>query len=99
MLQITGAAQDAMRQMRSQSEAPEEAAIRIQLMSAGEQQGLGLAFTSGPEQDDAQVADEDDLKVYVSPDLVEPLSDAVIDAQATDQGTQLLVREQETPSA
>lgn len=99
MLQITGAATDAIRQIRAQSDAPEEAAVRIQLMAAGQEQGLGFAFTEQPDESDQKVADEEDIEIYVAGDLVEPLSGAVIDAQPTEQGTQLLVREQETPGS
>ena len=97
MLQITEAATEVIRGLRAQSEADDVKAVRIQLVP-GEEQSLGLSFAAGPRETDEPIAQEPDIEVYLSEDLVEPLSDAVIDAETTPQGAQLTVRQQEQTS-
>ncbi len=94
MLKITDSAAGVLRQVRSEAEVPEEAAVRIQLVpdEARRHEVIGLAFTDQPEADDQPVAE--DPKVFVAPELAVPLSTSVLDTRETDAGTELELREQ-----
>ncbi len=99
MLEITEAAMDALKQLRTESEASGEASARFQPMATGTEQRIGFAFSDDPVQGDQKVADDGQLKVYLAPELTDPLTDAVVDARASGQGTELFLREQESPEA
>ena len=94
MLQITDAAMNILRQVRAASEAPDEASARFALTQEGDQQGIGFMFAEDPVEGDQKVADDGELEVFVAPELVDPLSDAVVDATSTERGPELLLREQ-----
>lgn len=95
MLQITDAAMNMLRDVRTESEAPEEAAARFALTTDGGQQSIAFMFAEEPIEGDHKVADDGELEVYVAPELVEPLDQAVVDATSTERGTELMLREQE----
>ena len=97
MLQITDAAMGVLREVRASSEAPEDASARFALTTQEGQQGIGFMFSTDPVEGDKKVADDGELEVYVAPELLEPLGGAVVDATATDQGTELVLRERESP--
>jgi Fe-S cluster assembly iron-binding protein IscA len=98
MLQITDAAMNILRQVRAQSEAPEEAAARFALTTEGGQQSIAFMFAEDPIEGDHKVADDGELEVYVAPELVDPLTGAVVDATSTERGPELMLREQESES-
>lgn len=99
MLRITNEALGLMKEMRDQTpDVSEEASVRIQLIASEGQQGLGFGFAEDPIEGDHKVADQEGFEVYLAPELVEPLAEAMIDATATDQGTQLVLREQDVAS-
>jgi hypothetical protein len=94
MLKISDSAAGVLRQVRSEAELPEEAAVRIQLVpdESRRQDVIGFAFTAQPEADDQPVAE--DPKVVVASELAAPLSTSVLDTRETDAGTELELREQ-----
>jgi hypothetical protein len=94
MLKITDSAADVLRQVRTEAEVPEGAAVRIQLVpdEARHQQVIGFAFTARPEAGDQPVAE--DPKVFVAQELAAPLTTSVLDTRETDSGTELELREQ-----
>ena len=93
MLKITDSAAGVLRQVRSEAEVPEEAAVRIQLVpDEARREVIGFAFTAQPEADDQPVAE--DPKVVVASELAAPLSTSVLDTRETDAGTELELREQ-----
>jgi hypothetical protein len=94
MLKITDNAADVLRQVREETRAPEEAAVRIQLVpdEARRHEVIGFAFTVQPEPEDQPVAE--DPKVVVAPELAAPLATSVLDTRETDSGTELELREQ-----
>jgi Fe-S cluster assembly iron-binding protein IscA len=98
MLQITDAAMGVLRDVRASSDAPDDAAARFALTTQEGQQGIGFMFSSDPVEGDQKVADDGELEVYVAPELAEPLGTAVVDATDTDQGTELVLREEESPA-
>lgn len=96
MLQVTEAAVNVLKDLRRDAEVPGDAAIRIQMMQSEQdaRQGIGFIFVEGPEQGDEVVAEQEDMSVFVSSDLATPLSEAVLDAQPTDGGAMLVLRDQ-----
>ncbi|MGZ4113885.1 MAG: hypothetical protein ACXVQT_02260 [Actinomycetota bacterium] len=55
---------------------------------------IRFAAVEAPAEGDIQ-ADAPGVEIFISPELNEPLSDAVIDAQATPDGTELVIRRQD----
>lgn len=97
MLQITDSAADVITQVRAQNDLPQEAVLRIELVAQeGQGQGIGFSFTSGPEEGDQPISERDDLTVYLSQELTDPLAGAVLDARPTEQGVQLELRDRGT---
>ena len=95
MLQITEAAEAALRKIRGENDFPDSAALRIAAVRTPEGgTGIGFAFTDGPEEGDETVSDKADFRVYLSPDLVEGFSGAALDATASDEGIELELRSQ-----
>jgi iron-sulfur cluster assembly protein len=95
MLQVTEAAAAVVESTREQVGAPEGTGVRIQLTQTDDgQEGIGLAFREGPEQGD-EVTEQAGIRVFVQSDLTDTLSEATLDARATDEGTELVVRQQE----
>lgn len=93
MLQVTDAAIGVLKQMRDDTpEAPQSAAVRLQLTSVGEEPGLGFGFSEEPQDGDQTIVEHEEIKVYLAPELVEPLADAVVDTVPTDDGDQLVLK-------
>lgn len=99
MLQVTESAIDVLKDMRDQApEASQSAAVRLQLTSVGEEPGLGFGFSDEPQEGDQPVVEHEEIHVYLAPELIEPLADAVVDTVDTDQGEQLILKSRgETP--
>jgi Fe-S cluster assembly iron-binding protein IscA len=97
MLQVTQNAVNVLKDARERAGAPADAGVRIERTQA-ESDGsrprqvlITLGFTNQPAPQD-QTIEKDGMKVFVSSDLVEPLSERVLDVQTTDEGTQLMFR-------
>lgn len=92
MLQMTDRAADLLRNLRRDAELPNEAGVRVftQTADSGEPT-LALGFAPDPSPGD-QVADHEGLRLFVAPELAEPLSGAVMDVMAGDGESQLVFR-------
>ncbi|MGH7987984.1 MAG: hypothetical protein ACREQX_17105 [Candidatus Binataceae bacterium] len=97
MLQVTQDAINVLKEARERAGAPQDAGVRIERTEA-ENDGsrarqilITLGFTNQPAPQD-QTIDTEGMKVFVSSDLVEPLSERVLDADTGEDGTQLLFR-------
>jgi Fe-S cluster assembly iron-binding protein IscA len=91
MLRITQQAASLLSQMRAGAGAPDSFGVRFFAQSAS--QGgtqVGLDFVAEPAEGD-QVSKQEDMPVYVAADVAEPLSQAVVDAKASDGAPQLVI--------
>jgi Fe-S cluster assembly iron-binding protein IscA len=94
MLQITEAAETALRRIRQENDVPHDAALRISAIQApGGEVGIGFAFTDGPEEDDEAISEKEDFQVYLSPELA-ALGDAALEATSDEDGIKLELRTQ-----
>ena len=95
MLQITEAAENAIRLLRAGSALPESTALRIATVpGTGGDVDIAFAFTDGPDEGDLTISDKDDFRVYLAPDLIEPFEHAALEATANEEGIELLLRSQ-----
>ncbi|MGH2674836.1 MAG: hypothetical protein ACRDKA_11365 [Actinomycetota bacterium] len=95
MLQISEAAEAALRRIREENDVPHDAALRIAATrdpSGGV--GIGFAFTDGPEEGDAPISQKDDFQVYLAKELATPLEDAALEATSDEEGITLELRTQ-----
>jgi Fe-S cluster assembly iron-binding protein IscA len=95
MLRLTHAAATEVAQARQARGLPESFGLRI----FGEPQpggaiDLGLAFAEVPAEDD-QVTEQEGTRLFLAPEVVEPLATAALDVQDTPDGTTLVLTEQE----
>lgn len=96
MLQMTDRAADLLRNLRNEAQLPESAGVRIYSETAptGEPT-LSIGFTPDPMPTD-QVTDHAGLRLFVAPEIAEPLSGAVMDVVADNGESQLVFRPAET---
>lgn len=102
MLQITHDAAQLLTELRRGQDLPEDHGLRVFAEStepAGEIT-IGLGFADAPAQGD-QVTEQEGIKLFVAPELAEPLTDAAIDVTKADDGASRLVfrPQTETPEA
>lgn len=91
MLQITHDAAVLITALRRGQDVPEDHGLRIYAEnSEPDEITIALGFTDSPATGD-QVTEQDGLKVFVAPEVAEPLRDAAIDVTPTDDGAQRLV--------
>jgi Fe-S cluster assembly iron-binding protein IscA len=96
MLQITNAAETALRLIRRENDVPEDAAVRIGAIETLDGLvGIGFAFTDGPDDGDLTITEADGLRVYVAKELAVTLSDAAIEATSDVDGVTLQFRSQD----
>lgn len=91
MLSMTSSAADVVDTIREEQGVPESFALRVFPEDTPDGTQIQLAFTSTPAEGDL-VTETEGTKVYVSSELVEPLAEAVIDTEDTEQGEALIVR-------
>lgn len=95
MLQVTQEATAALKEARSRSGAPPEAGVRLRTPGntedAEDTKVVQLAFQRDPEPGD-EMTGTPDLRVFVAKELIEPLSERVLDVKPTPQGPQLTLR-------
>ena len=95
MLQITEAAEAAIRMIRESSEYPESTALRIAPIPTGNGGvAIGFAFTEGPDPGDQEISTKDDFRVYLAADLIEPFGNAALEATSDSEGITLELRTQ-----
>jgi Fe-S cluster assembly iron-binding protein IscA len=94
VLQITEAAEAVIKQVRTENELPDTAALRITQVPVPEGVGIGFTFTHDPEEGDQTISRGADFTVYLSSELVEPLDKAVLEAAPPGEGVGLELRAQ-----
>ncbi len=99
MLHMTDRAADLLRNLRNEAQLPESAGVRIYSETAptGEPT-LSIGFTPDPMPTD-QVSDHEGLRLFVAPEIAEPLAGAVMDVVADDGESQLIFRPAGTDEA
>jgi Fe-S cluster assembly iron-binding protein IscA len=96
MLQITDGAEQALRQIRTDTGVAEDAAVRIGAIETLDGMvGIGFAFTDGPDDGDVPLSEADGFRVYLAKELVAALTDAAIDATSNENGVPLELRAQQ----
>ena len=94
MLQITPDAATFLSDLRRGHDMPDTYGLRVfpESTAPGEV-SIGLGFTDDPLDGD-QVTEQDGLRVFVAPELAEPLDDAEIDVAAEDGTSRIVFRPQ-----
>jgi hypothetical protein len=96
MLQITDAAETALRRIRLESDVPQDATVRIgPIATADGVAGIGFAFTDGPETGDQRISEVEDFQVYLAPELAGRLKEAALEVTADLEGITLQLRTQD----
>ena len=94
MLQITPDAATFLSELRRGHDMPDTYGLRVFPEStASGKVSIGLGFTDDPLDGD-QVTEQDGLRVFVAPELAEPLDDAEIDVAAEDGTSRIVFRPQ-----
>lgn len=93
MLKISTQAATVLTEARATAELPNDYGLRLSAASSAEGPRLGIAFVPEPAAGD-QVSEQEGIKVFVAPDVAEPLADAVIDVQPGEGGPELILRPQ-----
>ena len=86
VLQITEAAEAVIRQVRTENDVPDTAALRIAPVEVPDGAGIGFTFTDAPIAGDRDISRGPEFTVYLASELVEPLDKAVLEAAPPDQG-------------
>lgn len=94
MLQLTSAAATQLAHARESQGLPDSFGLRV----FGEPQpgggvSLGLAFAEVPAEDD-QVTEQAGTRIFLAPEVVEPLATAALDVEETPEGVKLILTEQ-----
>jgi iron-sulfur cluster assembly protein len=94
MLTVSPTAADAIRQLTESGDAPASAGVRIAAGGPAEDGStLSLALVNAPEPDDEVVAPDGATQVYLEPQIVPFLEDAVLEAQVSEAGVAFSLRE------
>lgn len=94
MLQVTSAAATQLAQARESQGIPDTFGVRV----FGEPQpnggiSLGLTFAELPAEDD-EVSEQEGTRIFVAPEVVEPLAAAALDVEETPEGAKLVLTQQ-----
>lgn len=92
MLQVSEKAAVALEAIRRSEEVPESHGTRLS-QASHPSGGLAVRLDFVEEvQEDDQVTEQGETEVYVAPALVEPLSEAVMDVEDTEEGISFVFR-------
>ena len=95
MLQITNGAAALLTEIRRSSDVPEDYGLRIFPEQSGQGDvSVSLGFTDRPVEGD-QVTEQQGLRVFIAPELAQPLDQAAIDVTDEDGAERLVFRPQE----
>jgi iron-sulfur cluster assembly protein len=95
LLQLTDSAVTALEDARAGQGVPEDHGVRIGTQADDDgQPAIALGFVEAPVEGD-QLVEQDGTKVFVAPELIEPLAEMVVDVEDTPQGAQLAIRPQD----
>lgn len=93
MLTMTPSAAELVNHAREEQGLPDHFCLRVFAAPSQDGTPVKLSFTEGPAEGDA-VAETQGNRVFVSAELAEPLSDAVMDTTETPEGVGLVFRPQ-----
>jgi Fe-S cluster assembly iron-binding protein IscA len=94
MLQLTQAAAVELAGSRRAQGLPDTAGIRVYGQPTPEGElALGVTFAEVPAEDD-QVTERDGMRLFVAPEVAEPLAAASLDVTETPEGTKLVIAKQ-----
>lgn len=96
MLTLTSSAADVVSAVKERENVPDGYGLRVFAQQGADGTSVRLAFAEEPGSDD-HVAESQGQRLFVSPELAEPLNDSVLDAQETAEGVGLVLRQPETP--
>ncbi len=92
MLQVSQQAASALEAVRRNQEVPESHDTRLSpAQTPSGDFAIRLEFVEGAEESD-EMTEQGDTQVFVANDLVEPLAEAVMDVQETDEGLAFVFR-------
>lgn len=96
MLTLTPAAAEAVTDLLDRPEVPDGAGLRLQrgVDSRGEA-ALGIVIVTEPEPEDQLVPAGDETTIFLAPEVVELLSDQVLDAEVRDENFSFSLRKQQ----
>lgn len=90
MLQMTDRAAELLNQIRTTSDIPSEAGVRIYAeQTAGDQVSIGVGFIDNPLPGD-QVTEQGGVKLFVAPEVAGPLDRTMIDVTRDNGESQLI---------
>ncbi|HEY3669977.1 MAG TPA: hypothetical protein VGN51_03505 [Acidimicrobiia bacterium] len=93
MLQVTARAATILKEARSRRGVPETFGLRVAQSTSNSQSPVHLEFTEEPAPGD-QVGEANGLRLFVAPEIAEPLTEQAIDAHGTEAGSDLVFRQQ-----
>ena len=95
MLQMTHAAAELLNEIRSSSEIPAEAGVRVYPEKLSESEvSIGVGFVDDPMPGD-HVSEQEGIRLFVAPEIAGPLDGTKIDVTRSDGETQLIFSPQE----
>lgn len=96
MLQITNGAAALLTEIRRTSDVPEDYGLRIFPETTADEGdvSVSLGFTDQPQEGD-QVSEQQGLRVFVAPELTQPLDAAAIDVMQENGAERLVFRPQQ----
>jgi Fe-S cluster assembly iron-binding protein IscA len=90
MLQMTTRAAALLNQIRSTSDIPVDAGVRVYAEQAtGDQVSIGVGFIDNPMPGD-QVIEQEGVKLFVAPEVAAPLDNTIIDVTRDNGESQLI---------
>ncbi len=90
MLQMTDRAAELLNQIRTTSEIPDEAGVRVYAeQTTGEEVSIGVGFIDNPMPGD-QVSEHQGVKLFVAPEVAGPLERTMIDVTRDNGESQLI---------
>ena len=97
MLKLSTQAAALLEKARESQGVPEHFGVRV-YGEAAPQGGtsIGIAFTETPEQGD-EVGEQEGTNVFVAPEVAEPLSEALLDAEESPEGVRLTLKTESAP--
>jgi Fe-S cluster assembly iron-binding protein IscA len=93
MLQVTDRAATVLKETRSQQGVPDNFGLRVAPPVSTTKSGIQLEFTEGPAKGD-EVGEMNGLRLFVAPEIAEPLAEQVIDTDNSASGSSLVLRDQ-----
>ena len=94
MLQLTHAAASQVAEARQAQGLPETAGLRLfGEPRPGGELALGLTFAEVPAEGD-EVTEQEGTRMFIAPEVAEPLASAALDVQETADGAKLILKDQ-----